>query len=579
MSASLKVDPVAVAVTGVTDVARRHLLGSGAAVAFTVSVSSASAASGIASGITSIASDSSSFVSALNSNLAAAGLPACSGVAVSPPVVAEPPALNLSSVDVSAAVSSVTTAFGNLTASAAVEKQTQLLSSMAVGTANVSFSQEAASAAASIVLAVVTAAPGVVLSVESQNAALDVLTAVSSAKIDATSGVGQTITSALDSVATSALSGGNSAALLAVQNVIGNLAASQAASLLASADMTPGAPPPAPATTRTATIQTLVQVDPPGGSRLTSQPLTAPGSPSSFSPMPADLLPTDSAIVTNFFSLAFDPNGGSSSTATTGVTRLAFANPDGSPIEVADASTPIRFTLPPVDTSGGEQAACMFWDTAAKAYSAQGCAGVPNPSPPGHVVSFFPNFTVTSDAEMVLAWNISGPMVDDGSCFLALLDCGAAEPGPRFVDPLTRDLELSHASGLVYPDPRDPLGTPAVACPNATTTPPRTLRVYYGADCALWRPDNAYNCSWDNVKQSFIGGGCVAGRGPTQCMCRHLTDFASARTPKIATCSLADMTSFSAADIVTKLKFLFIVVIALFGACMHGRNCVSASPC
>jgi hypothetical protein len=37
-------------------------------------------------------------------------------------------------------------------------------------------------------------------------------------------------------------------------------------------------------------------------------------------------------------------------------------------------------------------------------------------------------------------------------------------------------------------------------------------------------------------------------------MCRHLTDFASARVPKVETCSLADMTSFSAADIVTKLK-------------------------
>ena len=34
----------------------------------------------------------------------------------------------------------------------------------------------------------------------------------------------------------------------------------------------------------------------------------------------------------------------------------------------------------------------------------------------------------------------------------------------------------------------------------------------------------------------------------------QLTDFASARVPKIETCSLSDMTSFSAADIVSKLK-------------------------
>jgi hypothetical protein len=48
-------------------------------------------------------------------------------------------------------------------------------------------------------------------------------------------------------------------------------------------------------------------------------------------------------------------------------------------------------------------------------------------------------------------------------------------------------------------------------------------------------------------------------------MCRHLTDFAAVRAPKLTTCSLADMVSLNPADIVTLLKFLFIVVIALFG--------------
>ena len=62
-----------------------------------------------------------------------------------------------------------------------------------------------------------------------------------------------------------------------------------------------------------------------------------------------------------------------------------------------------------------------------------------------------------------------------------------------------------------------------------------------------------------------MGGGCVAAAGPTQCMCRHLTDFASARVPKIQTCSLSDMMSLSPGDIITKLRFLFIVVIGLFG--------------
>jgi hypothetical protein len=104
------------------------------------------------------------------------------------------------------------------------------------------------------------------------------------------------------------------------------------------------------------------------------------------------------------------------------------------------------------------------------------------------------------------------------------------------------------------------------------------------------------------VRQAFSGGGCVPTGPATQCMCRHvrgaaqlqhactlradhthhliradgppcsarffplqLTDFASERKPKIATCSLSDMTSFSFGDIITKLKFLFIVVIVLFG--------------
>jgi hypothetical protein len=129
-------------------------------------------------------------------------------------------------------------------------------------------------------------------------------------------------------------------------------------------------------------------------------------------------------------------------------------------------------------------------------------------------------------------------MVDSGLCSMRVLDCNAENPG------------------VVYPDPRNPLATPAVACPprlngtDATAQP--ALRVYYGAQCALWRPNNGLNCSWDNVKQAFVGGGCVASDGPTQCMCRHLTDFASARVPKISTCSLSDMTSLSPGEFVSR---------------------------
>jgi hypothetical protein len=192
---------------------------------------------------------------------------------------------------------------------------------------------------------------------------------VASGPINVTGGAAQSITGALSAVASAGMTN-NPEALKAVAGVLGNLASSQASSLVtALASLAQGAPPPAPATTSSPTIQTLVQIDPPGGSRLTTQSLTAPGSPSSFNPMPADLLPSNAAVVTQFFSLAFDPNGGAN---TTGVTRLAFSNPDGSPIPVENAVTPILFTLPAVDTSSGdEQAVCSYWDTVARNYSSQ----------------------------------------------------------------------------------------------------------------------------------------------------------------------------------------------------------------
>jgi hypothetical protein len=339
------------------------------------------------------------------------------------------------------------------------------------------------------------------------------------------------------------------------------MAGSQANSLLASlASLPPGSPPPAPATTSSATIQTLVQVDPPGSSRLTSKALTVNGSNSSFNPMPADLLPTTSSVVTQFFSLAFDPNGANSTLNTTGVTRLAFTNPDGSPIPVENANTPIVFTLPRVDTAGSDefQAVCSFWDPAAGAYATHGCVGVPSPAPPNHTLAWVPGFTAANDSVLAYAWNITGPMMANGSCRFAVLDCNEPEPG------------------VVWPDPRNPLLVPAISCPprqNATDGSPviqPVLRVYFGSKCPLWQPGNEYNCSWDALKQAFVGVGCVASGNTTQCMCRHLSassracfapclrvltrrfaprsttaDFASARAPKIQTCSLSDMTSLS----------------------------------
>jgi hypothetical protein len=398
------------------------------------------------------------------------------------------------------------------------------------------------------------------LSSGNQAAAIDLLSRIVTADVDLLGDTAQDVVLALSAVAYSAIDVSNATLLRQVGSVLDSLVLSQSNSLVA-AMVAPGELQSAVKYTSTPTIQMMIAVDPPGSERLTSERLTVEGSPSSFDPMPLNLLPASVSIVTTFFSLAFDPYASGNGTAlnTTGVTRLAFAYTDGEPITVANATTPIRFSLPAVDTSGDAQAICAFWNVDTGAYDTAGCAGVPSPYPSGHSVDFWPNFTAHSDLDLVVAWSITGPMVDDGNCFVAVLDCGADNPGPFFVDPRTREVVQSHVPGTIYPDPFNPLAVPAVSCAAANGTDgapvvaPRALRVIYGTDCALWQPDNAYNCSWSNTKQAFVGDGCISS-GPTQCMCRHLTDFASARTPKIETCSLSDMTSFSAADLLTKLK-------------------------
>ena len=405
---------------------------------------------------------------------------------------------------------------------------------------------------------------------EHQAALFDILHRVANSTVDAGGGMAQRVVETLSFVVGDEA---NQATMAQAGAVLDQLVLSQASSLAAAGSHAQSI------VTISANIQMMVAVTPPGDSQLTTQPLTVPGCPSSFEPMPANLLPTDVGIITSFFALAFDPHAGTSGVNTTGVTRacprnayrsllacadasaisilpppgLAFSYTDGTPLEVGNATTPIRFTLPGVDTSGGEQASCSFWDTDAEAYSTEGCVGLPAPYPVGHNVTWLDNFTAHSNADLVLSWELTGPMVDDGSCYAAVLDCTSEQPGPYFVDPRTRELQLAIHPATVYPDPWQPLIESAITCGNGSTGPLRTLRVYYGHDCQLWQPDNEYNCSWNNVKQAFEGGGCVS-QGPTRCMCRHLTDFASARVPKIATCSLSDMTSLNPNDLITKLK-------------------------
>ncbi len=322
ISAMYSVLPSQVAVRRVADApGRRRLRASSVLVDFAVTTASKGDTDALLSRIRTSSPD------ALLAALQSSGLTACTGVAVSEPVVEVTVAeADVSAIaDISQATASVTASFAGLDAQTASAQQTAFLGSLS-STANVSSIVSAAVAenTASLVLAVVNASAGT-LSVSSQTSALSILNLVASAPINATGGAAQSITSALSVVAASAAAS-NAGALTQVQAVLTSLASSQTSSLVSLLAL--GGEPPAPVSTSSPTIQTLVQIDAPGSSRLTTQPLTAPGSPSSFNPMPPGLLPSNTAVVTQFFSLAFDPNGAN----TTGVTRLAFTNADGSPI-------------------------------------------------------------------------------------------------------------------------------------------------------------------------------------------------------------------------------------------------------
>jgi hypothetical protein len=405
------------------------------------------------------------------------------------------------------------------------------------------------------------------------NSVLGVLGSVATGTISLTGNASNNIIGALSSVASTS-GPGVAPALTAVSNVLASLASSQASALLDNlATLAPGVLPQ-PLVVTSPSIQACVQVHVSDGSApLELAPV--PGSPSAFEPISASLLPIGTPAVAKFHSLAFDPYASANDT-TTGSTRLEFAGPDGNALVVANASIPILFTLPHVPIVGDAQAACSWWDAAANngtgAYATSGCIGVPSPQPPNHTLAFVPGYSTPDDVSLASSWTISGPLFPPAACQVQVLDCGSDLPcsGPVWGRNCT-----------IYPNPRSPMLFPAVACPsgintslaNGTALPAPVLRVVYGALCPLWQA-NALNCSWDNIKQSFTGDGCSPDpTNTTQCMCRHLTNFASASKPKVSLCSASDMGSLSASDIITKLRFLFIVVITLFG-CMHaGAAC------
>ena len=338
---------------------------------------------------------------------------------------------------------------------------------------------------------------------------------------------------------------------LSVLKVVSGVVNALASSLL-SALTTPGA---APVTVTSPLIQISVALDLAGaGSRLFSAPISAPGSTSSFAPLPADIFASTNGkrrrllaaagVRTLFSSLAFDPH--TLDVNSTGTTTLAFSTASSGELNISGLRAPIRFTLPavPLTDAKGVKAQCRFWDPAALSYSTVGCVSLPDPLPPKHNVSWKPGFTVYSDGELAAAWSITGPLITP-RCLFEVLDC--SQP---------------NNTRAVYPNPARPFDFPAVRCNASISTEP--LLVVSGSECELIQADNAYGCYWNNSKNAFQGTGCVASGGPVQCACRHLTVFAGKNVPSLPTADLSEMESLQPTDLLTKLKRLFIAVILLF---------------
>jgi hypothetical protein len=402
----------------------------------------------------------------------------------------------------------------NANASAAAEVRAELLTAISGSAASASTPAALESVADAVQSLVSNASQ---INAAGAGAALDLLLAVSSAGttrgVTVSNGTGYAVATSLSSIVSAALapnSAINASVLAQVFDVVNSLAGSQLSSLAA------GAPPleiSSPA------IQMRVQVDAPGaGSRLFSQNLTAPGSASAFAPLPASLFDGAAAaasggVRTQFASLTFDPYAAASGAEagappSTGITRLAFTNADGAPIEIANLATPVYFTMPPLELADGRKAQCQYWDTAAAAYATTGCVGIPDPRPPSHTLSWVPGFTAASDGAMAAAWNISGPLAD-ASCSTRVLDCSM--PGQN---------------ASIFPNPSNPFALPAVRCDAAVSTAP--MLVISGSRCRLIQSNNAQACFWNNTAQAFNGAGCVASGAPVSCACRHVRQLLAA---------------------------------------------------
>ena len=296
-------------------------------------------------------------------------------------------------------------------------------------------------------------------------------------------------------------------------SVVANVAAARAGSLGAANSSAA----PQQLTISTPAFQLFVSHSTPAAAAAAG-PITAPGAPCSFNPLPAAA--TAGAVgflQTTFINLAFDPYATAVEADSAGrgsVTRLELRHQGGTgggwvPLPVANLTDLVKFTQPAPGTlaggGGGLQAACVFWDAALGGYSSAGCVALPSPLPPGVAAQWVSGFNASAGvAALGRAWNFtseswSGPLLS--GCTEATLDCS---------DP-------SQAGVRVFLNPQAPLQPRgAISCGGAAA---RTLRVFHGAACALWDPFNDADCFWNATAQASAtmrsdGGGGGSGQRP-----------------------------------------------------------------
>jgi len=375
-------------------------------------------------------------------------------------------------------------------------------------------SQVNAACSASALATLLTLSGVVDLTQPAAVAVLDALTALVSVSFDALGGAGQF--------------GADAAAVLSLQQQVANVTDALAATLLDKLMAVPGG---TPVTLSTPLIQLYLAAEDPSAAiqnRLFDVPITAPGSGSSVT-LPDNALAglnVTGGVRVYFASFAFDPHVLDVNQTGSGVTRLELGAASGSPLQVANLSSPVRLQLPPLlgAANAGGKAQCQFWDYALQAYSTVGCATSPDPTPSNHVVHINSALKTTSDADIVRAWSITGPLAK--SCRQVVLNCAA--PDAASLPP-------------VYADPSRPFTSPPLRCsPEVGTSP---LYIFSGGMCGLIQVNNSYGCWWSNDAQAFTGPGCVRSSGPMQCACRHLTDFGGVRAPSIPMASLSDLAS------------------------------------